>query len=229
MREVIASLPKRDAPWRILDAGCGLGTESVFWSTLRDDVEVIGTDIKPERVAVANGRQTAYESRIGKALNLCFLEQDVFSVLKTERFDLVWVMEAISHIDPAEKFLAAASENLGDSGYLVISDSHIWNPTMAWRVFRLRRRGVTLRTTKTIADGKYVTYAQERLLSVGWLSKKLKQLGFASVGAQLSVFFPPALARFPSVLPICARFDAMMNRIPVARNVGGIYTVVASK
>jgi 2-polyprenyl-3-methyl-5-hydroxy-6-metoxy-1,4-benzoquinol methylase len=130
MQELIASLPKRDAPWRILDAGCGLGTESIFWSTLRDDIEVIGTDIKPERVSVAKGRQKAYEHRIGKALNLCFLDQDVFSLLKTKRFDLVWVMEAISHIDPAEKFLAEVSENLGAGGHLVVSDSHIWNPAM---------------------------------------------------------------------------------------------------
>jgi 2-polyprenyl-3-methyl-5-hydroxy-6-metoxy-1,4-benzoquinol methylase len=229
MQEIIASLPKRDAPWRVLDAGCGLGTESIFWSILRDDIEVTGTDISPARVGVAKARQTAYEKHIGRTLNLCFLEQDVFTLLKTERFDLVWVMEAISHIDPAEKFLADASDNLDDSGHLVISDSHIWNPAMAWRVLRLRRRGVTPRTQKTTSDGQTVSYAQERLLTVGWLSSILKEVGFASVQTQLSVFFPPKLAASPSLFSACKLFDRIMNRVPAVRNLGGIYTLVASK
>jgi len=229
MQEIITSLPKRDATWRILDAGCGLGTEAIFWSTLRDDIQVIGTDISPQRVTVAKGRQTAYENRIGKPLNLCFLEQDVFSVLKSEQFDLVWVMEAISHIDPVEKFLTAASENLGQDGYLVISDSHLLNPAMAWRVFRLRRSGVELHTHKTTSTGKIISYAQEQLFTIGQLSRMLKQVGFSSVKAQLSVFFPPSLARFPWLFSFCTRSDAVLNRAPLIRNLGGIYTIAAAK
>ncbi len=77
-------------------------------------------------------------------------------MLKAERFDLVWVMEAISHIDPVEKLLAAVSENLGQDGYLVISDSHLLNPAVAWRVFRLRRGGVELHTHKTTSAGEII-------------------------------------------------------------------------
>jgi SAM-dependent methyltransferase len=171
----------------------------------------------------------AYERQFGKPLNVRFLEQDVFSVLGIEDFDVVWTMEAISHIDPAEQFLADVAKNLGDRGHLVVSDSHIWNPAMAWRVLKLRRRGVTLRTQKTTSGGQTVSYAQERLLTVRWLSSMLKQVGFSSVRAQLSVFFPPVLAQSPYLLPACALFDRIMNRIPVIRNVGGIYTVVAGK
>jgi SAM-dependent methyltransferase len=153
----------------------------------------------------------------------------VFGVLDSEQFDVVWTMEAISHIDPAEQFLADVAKNLGDRGHLVVSDSHIWNPAMAWRVLMLRRRGVTLRTQKTTSGGQGVSYAQERLLTIGWLSSILKEVGFASVQTQLSVFFPPSLARSPSLLAVCALFDKVMNRVPVIRNVGGIYTLVASK
>jgi 2-polyprenyl-3-methyl-5-hydroxy-6-metoxy-1,4-benzoquinol methylase len=229
MQALISSLPPRGSPWRVLDAGCGVGTEAIFWATLRDDIEVIGTDIRESRLNAARARQATYESRLGKRLKLSFLQQDVFKVLRDERFDLVWTMEAISHIDPAEKFLADVSENLGDRGHLVVSDSHIWNPIMAWRVRKLRRQGVTLRTHKTISGGQTVSYAQERLLTVRWLSSMLKQVGFASVQTQLSVFFPPNLARSPGLLAACALFDRVMNRIPMIRNVGGIYTLVASK
>ena len=180
-------------------------------------------------VALKTARHLAYERHLGNVLNVRFLEQDVFSVLDAEQFDVVWTMEAISHIDPAEMFLVGVFKNLRASGHLVISDSHIWNPAMAWRVFKLRHQGVALRTTKTTSDGETVTYAQERLLSVGWLTRALKQAGFASVRTQLSIFFPPVFAQFPFMRPFCARFDTLMNQVPVIRNVGGIYTLVAGK
>ncbi len=229
MVRLLKSLPKRESPWRVLDAGCGLGTESIYWSTVRDDVEVLGVDLSARRLSVAQARHMVCERLLGRPLNVRFLEQNVFSVLNSEEFDIVWTMEAISHIDPAEQFLADVSENLGDRGYIVISDSHIWNPAMAWRVLNLRRREVALRTHKTTSQGETVTYAQERLLTVGWLSRTLTQVGFASVQTQLSVFFPPFFAQGSTSLRVCARFDTIMNGIPVIRNVGGIYTLVASK
>jgi SAM-dependent methyltransferase len=229
MVRLLKMLPTRDVPWQVLDAGCGLGTESIFWSTLREDVQVVGVDLSARRLDVAQARHMAYERQLGKPLNVRFLEQDVFSVLDAMQFDVIWTMEAISHIDPAEKFLADVSKNLGDRGYLVISDSHMWNPAMAWRVLKLRRRGVTLRTHKTTSGGQTVSYAQERLLSVRWLSSMLKQAGFASVQTQLSVFFPPNLARSPNLPTACALLDRVMNGVPVIRNMGGIYTLVASK
>jgi SAM-dependent methyltransferase len=229
MIRLLSALPKRNKPWRVLDAGCGLGTESIFWSTLRDDIQVLGVDLSARRLGVARARHAAYQRHFGRALHVRFLEQDVFGVLNGEGFDVVWTMEAISHIDPAERFIADSTNNLGDRGHLVISDSHIWNPAMAWRVLKLRRRGVTLRTQKTTSGGQTVSYAQERLLTVGWLSSILKEAGFASVQTQLSVFFPPKLAVSPSLLSACAVFDRVMNRVPVIRNVGGIYTLVASK
>jgi len=138
-------------------------------------------------------------------------------------------MEAISHIDPAEEFLTAVSENVGDRGHVVISDSHILNPAMAWRIFQMRRRGVEAHTHKATSTGETISYAQERLLSARQLSKMLKQAGFSSVQTQLSVFFPPRLARVPSLSSIGTGIDSILNKVPVLRNLGGIYTIVASK
>jgi SAM-dependent methyltransferase len=229
MQKVIAALPRRDTPWRILDAGCGVGTESIFWSTLRDDMEVTGVDINTERLNIAKARQTAYENRLGKPFNIRFLEQDVFNVLRVEHFDLIWVMEAISDIDPAESFLTCVSENLGSAGYLVISDSHILNPAMAWRIYKLRQRGVAAHTYKTTSTGETISYARERLFTVGQLSKMLEWAGFQSVQTQLSIFFPPAVAYSSFLFRVCVKCDYVLNKIPLLRHLGGIYTVVASK
>ena len=138
-------------------------------------------------------------------------------------------MEAISHIDPAEEFLTAVSENVGDRGHVVISDSHILNPAMAWRIFQMRRRGVEAHTHKAISTGKVVSYAQERLFTVGQLSRMLRQAGFPTVQVQSTVFFPPHLARVPSLFSIGTGIDSILNKVPVLRNLGGIYTIVASK
>jgi 2-polyprenyl-3-methyl-5-hydroxy-6-metoxy-1,4-benzoquinol methylase len=234
MLDLVRALPRRDASAcaaraRILDAGCGIGTESIFWSVLREDVEVTGVDIAQERLEVAKARQAAYERRLGRALNLRFHEQDVLSALGGERLDLVWAMESISHIDPAQEFLARAYESLSAGGTLVISDSHILNPAMAWRVLRLRASGVQERTSKTLASGESLSYAQERLFAVGQLARMLREAGFRSVSSQLGIYFPPALARSLSALMVCARVDSLLSQVPLVRNLGGIYTMAARK
>jgi 2-polyprenyl-3-methyl-5-hydroxy-6-metoxy-1,4-benzoquinol methylase len=229
MVRLIMSLPKRNIPWRVLDAGCGVGTESIFWCTLRDDIEVVGVDVRVSRLNVAEARRIRYEQRLGKSVNVRFLEQNIFRTLKEEHFDLVWTMEAISHIDPAEEFLIAVSENLSERGYLIISDSNILNPAMAWRILNMRCRGMAAHVHKSTSSGEIIPYAQERLLTVGWLSKMLRQAGFSLVQSQLSIFFPPILGRVHTLFSICTWVDAVCDRIPLVRNLGGIYTTVASK
>jgi SAM-dependent methyltransferase len=228
MLEIVTGLPRRGTPWRVLDAGCGMGTESIFWSTLRSDVEIVGVDIHSERLDVARARQRAYERRLGRSLGLCFLCQDIFQVLRARSFDLVWSMESISHIDPAEGFLRRVSEALDSPGYLVISDSHLCNPAIAWRVWRLRARGIAERT-RTMVGEQCLSYAQERLFNVNKLSRLLRSAGFRSIRNQLAVYFPPILARFSPVFRVCMWFDALLSQVPLIRNLGGIYTIVASK
>lgn len=229
LARLLRRLPSREAPWRVLDAGCGMGTESIFCAALRDDVHVTGVDISSERLGVARARIPIYERCIGRPLRTHFVEQDVFSVLGLEQFDLIWSMEAISHIDPVEQFLVATHESLRQAGHLVISDSHALSPAMAWRVFVLRMRGVPQHSQKRTSGGQHISYAHERLLSVGRLARMLKVSGYASVRTQLSVYFPPALARFPRLFRTCVWGDHVLNRVPGVRWIGGTYTVVATK
>jgi len=86
-----------------------------------------------------------------------------------------------------------------------------------------------LHTHKMTSTGKIISYAQEQLFTVGQLSGMLKQMGFSSVKAQLSVFFPPHLAQFPWLFSLCTRSETVLNRVPLIRNLGGIYTIVAAK
>ncbi|MCB0195306.1 MAG: methyltransferase domain-containing protein [Anaerolineae bacterium] len=229
MQQLILSLPRRDTPWRLLDAGCGLGTESIFWSTLRDDVEVVGVDVSTERLETAQARLETYQKRVGKTLNVCFVEENIFTILDSQQFDLVWTMEAISHIDPAESFMQHVFNNFSPHGHLVISDSHILNPAMAWRIYKMRQHGVVERTQKATTTGEVIPYAQERLFRVNQLVKILKEIGFHSVESQLSIFFPAHIALYKNTFSFCKRLERLLNRFPGIRNLGGIYTVTAEK
>lgn len=229
MVALLSQLPRREQPWRLLDAGCGVGTETLLWASLRPDIAVVGVDISPERLDTAVARQAHHEQKLGRPLNVQFLDANVFDVLQTQPFDMVWTMEALSHIDPAEAFLTAVAANIGPSGALVISDSHLANPQMAWRIYKIRQRAPdgSYKTSKTTSSGESISYANERLFTVGRLATMLRQTGFKTVETHLHIFFPPSFARHPRLFAWSRGVDGVLGQMPLVRNLGGIYTVVA--
>lgn len=229
MVELALSLPPRDKPWQILDAGCGVGTEALLWASLRSDVTVMGVDASSERIAAAKSRLHFYQRIVDHPLSVSFSDLDVHEVIANQSFDLIWAMESLSHIDPAEQFLAGAYDCLAAGGRLVISDSHLWNPVMAWRIFKLRHHGVSPRTQKRLPSGKTISYAQERLFGIGHLTRLLTKIGFEAPDTQLSVFFPPNWSRYSFLFRLGLRIDSIGNVVPGLRNLGGIYTLAASK
>ncbi|MEM7799220.1 MAG: class I SAM-dependent methyltransferase [Chloroflexota bacterium] len=225
MVDAIATLPINGGQYRILDAGCGVGTETLMWGIQRDDLSVVGVDVHSDRLNAAQGRVGSWSERMGRPLDISFAQADIFKILASERFDLIWTMEAISHIDPAEKFLEDAFKSLNRGGRLVISDSHFLNPKMLWRIFKLRLNDRRVTTKKTLETGETITYAHERLFSVPGLDRLLKGVGFKTVEAQLSIFFLRNMLKSPS----WQSADQYLNQMPLVRQLGGIYTVVATK
>jgi 2-polyprenyl-3-methyl-5-hydroxy-6-metoxy-1,4-benzoquinol methylase len=225
MLGMLRSLPMRDRPWRLLDAGCGVGTEAIFFSSSRSDLEITGADIAERRLTAANARKTAYETYLHRALSIRFTTQDVFELLRSQRYDLIWSMESISHIDPAEEFIEHAYRSLEDHGSLVLSDSHQLNPVVFLMALKHQRRGGH-RDTRKVVGGESISYARERVFSVPHLVSLLKAAGFHQVRSQLSIFFPKQLSHFINLL---GPWDSFWNRIPFLRYVGGIYTITARK
>jgi 2-polyprenyl-3-methyl-5-hydroxy-6-metoxy-1,4-benzoquinol methylase len=219
------TLPVRSQPWRILDAGCGVGTESLLWSAMREDVTVLGVDVHSPRLETAVTRLPEWEKRLKRPLSIQFQVGSIFDILAAESVDLIWTMEAISHIDPAEQFLQAAWQALNPGGILVISDSHLASPAMAWRIYQMRRRGIAERTMKTMPGGETISYANERLFTVPLLTRLLYQAGFKTVQTQISIYFPPRLL----ASTIFQAADRTLNLLPLVRYLGGIYTISAHK
>ena len=225
MVNLLRSLPAGDRPWRVLDAGCGVGTESIFFGSTRSDLEITGVDIADRRLTAANARKKAYESFLDRALSIRFTNQDVFELLRSQRYDLIWSMESISHIDPAEEFISSAFRSLENRGSLVISDSNKQNPVVLWRSRKHQRKGGN-RDMRKVAGGNSISYARERVFSVRELASLLRAAGFEGIRSQLSVYFLPQMTSFTGLL---RHWDFFLDRIPLLRYVGGIYTITASK
>lgn len=225
MVNLLRSLPVRERPWRLLDAGCGVGTESIFFSLSRPDLDITGVDIAERRLSAAKARKEAHEVHLGRPISSRFTSHDVFDLLRSQHYDLIWSMESISHIDPAEKFVEDAFQSLEALGSLVISDSHQLNPVVFLRALKHQRRGGH-RDTRKVVGGNSISYARERVFSVPHLVSLLKAAGFHQVRSQLSIFFPKQLSHFIDLL---GHWDSFWNRIPFLRYVGGIYTITARK
>jgi hypothetical protein len=61
------------------------------------------------------------------------------------------------------------------------------------------------------------------------LSALLEQVGFRVAKVQLSVFFPPSFARYERLFQMSKQLESLAGRMPLLRNLGGIYTIVARK
>jgi 2-polyprenyl-3-methyl-5-hydroxy-6-metoxy-1,4-benzoquinol methylase len=226
MVRLLRSLPTRDRPYRLLDAGCGVGTESIFFSLCRSDVEITGSDIREEtRLRAAKLRKTAYEAHLDRGLSIRFTNQDVFELLRSQHYDLIWSMESISHIDPAEKFIEDAFRSLEGGGSLVISDSNKKNPAVWLHSLKHQWKGGS-RVIRTVVGKDSTPYARERVVSVPHLVSLLEAAGFRQIKSQLSIYCPPFLA---FLVKDMRRWDLGWSRRRLLRDWGGIYTITASK
>lgn len=229
--EILRASPK---PLRILDAGCGYGTESYFAALMGHTV--LGAELVPERTEMARSRFSFFASTTDRKLDADFVCANIFELLAgSEKFDVIWVMEAISHIYPQEKFISLARRALTDQGRLVISDPNRVNPVSLWRSIRIR--GTVMHHPHTRFNdphtGQPVEYGQEQITSPRSLARMLLRFGFEVLSISMSGFMgttllPQKLLVNSGMKRILRKLPHVMKHIPLLRNLGGIYTLVAA-
>jgi len=152
----------------ILDAGCGIGSESIFCGLL--GAKVRGIDISKNRLSCARVRKLYYEKKFNKKINVKFELKNIFDV--DGKYDIIWVNEAISHISPAEKFLELSYNLLKKGGSLIITDSNKLNPYIYIRIKKeQKKRGGTLLKVKDPTTDKQISYAVERCFTISQIKK----------------------------------------------------------
>lgn len=211
---------------KILDAGCGLGSDSILCGILGADAT--GVDLSEERLAVANKRFSFYESKLGRSINTKFLAKSVFDF--AENYDIIWSRQSISHVDPAAKFVEFAYSHLNKEGKLIINDSNGLNPYVYIQAKREHWRSGGIHTTKkNPKTGEAVSYARERMFTVLSIEDILRRSGFQIDAVDVRGFCPYLSFPHYKSKGISYYLNSIFHRIPGIRMFGGTYTVVGVK
>jgi len=203
---------------RILDAGCGLGSELLLFA--RRGCQCVGVDLHKNRFPAAKERVAFWKLED----SVEFVAGDVCS-LELGMFDAIFSMEALTHISPINSFLQRSAQNLNGGGLILLTDPNPLN--LYWQIYVLKVRGLRKHyyITDSLAGGK-LRYANERLISPNFLKRTLRKYSVHTCENHFSIFAPPFLYTwFPSI----EKIDFFLRRIPVLRNLGAIYTVIAKK
>ena len=173
LREVLALIARMDSP-RVLEVGCGTGTESL-WMALKGAL-VEGIDLQGSRLAVAEARKRIIQSGLDRDLRVSFQRSSILTYEATELYDVVWMEQAFHHLEPRDEVIERVRALLRPGGHVVISESNGRN--LALQLQLLRARG--LRTVKTYMDedGVEHPYGDERVLSGAKISKLFRLEGF---------------------------------------------------
>lgn len=144
---------------RVLDAGSGFGTYAMLFAAMGADVT--GADLRPDRLEVAQRRLEVHRERTGESLAVRYQRADLTGPWNGD-YDLVWVYNALSHIDPLDAFLDRVRRHLRPGGVLVVGDINGRHPAHRRRLARLRSE---VHQEYVAPDGRRAAYAVERMFS----------------------------------------------------------------
>lgn len=144
----------------VLDVGCGMGGSAIFLSEALG-AHVTGITISPVQVELGN----ALAKQRGADVRL--VQMDAEALDMKERFDVVWSVEAISHLANRKDCLRSIAHVLKSGGRLVIAD---WfkSPTATAEEERLYLEPIerAMLVPKLDAPGVYADYIRQAGLTV---------------------------------------------------------------
>jgi 2-polyprenyl-3-methyl-5-hydroxy-6-metoxy-1,4-benzoquinol methylase len=199
---------------KLLEVGCGCGTEAV-WAALHG-ASVTGIDICAELLAVAQHRLAWLDNQIGRSLQCRFLRGSIFD-LDDGPFDVVYIEQALHHIEPREVLIEKLSTLIAPCGHLIISEANGWNPFLQVRLFHMR--GI-----RTIITHDGHMWGHERI-TVPWaLIRQFRRHGLIPVALNYYRALPNVAAAdkllsldraLPQILrPLFTHFNLMLRKRP---------------
>jgi len=165
---------KKNQGCRVLEIGCGCGTESLWLGM--NGARVIGIDLQRDRLEVARSRLDHLCREIKIDCDVQFHELSVFDALNLGKFDLIWMEQAYHHVEPREEFLRLLTDLVKPGGTVIISESNAFNPLLQFQYFM--QRGFETIKEYTDKNGNSHTYGNERITTAARLCKDLEQVDF---------------------------------------------------
>ena len=158
---------------RVLEVGCGCGSESLYFGLV--GAEVTAIDVSPKRLAVAAFRKKFVEKNLQLTANTEFKNQNILDITKKESFDALWLEQAFHHCEPRGEVVAAIAQLLKPVGRVFISEANPWHPLISLGLFL--KRGTKTIKTYLDEDGNERQYGNERIITKSGLAKNLADVG----------------------------------------------------
>jgi len=209
----------RDGMPRVLDCGCGLGSESIACALI--GAKVVGIDLDKERLSVAKKRLGYYKGKFGINLDLDFVCKEILKYEPNVKFDILYAKEFISHVWSLPAFLKLASKVLREHGHLIVTDANLYNPYVAFKAY-LDHRSTLFTTVHDPETGKKVPYAIERLFSPRYVAEVFTQNGFRPTSLTIFGYSPPVPQNF---LSVTRKLEEVISKVPI----GTVYEIAGVK
>ena len=179
---------------RVLEIGCGIGTDTVNFA--RHGADVVAMDISRESLAIAQQRAEVF----GLADRIRFVQgnaEELRSIVPAERFDLIYSFGVIHHTPHPDRVFAALPGYAGPGTVVKVMLYH----RRSWKVFWIvlaHGRGRFWKTSELVArhseaqTGCPVTYTYTRRQG----SRLLEGAGFRVRSAAIEHIFPYRIADY---------------------------------
>jgi SAM-dependent methyltransferase len=185
MQEVMALLAARPRS-RVLEIGCGTGTESLWMAMHGAAVDAV--ELTQERFVVANARKAVLERDLGRPLDCTFINVSLLDIEPEAPYDIVWMEQAFHHLEPRDVVVRKVAALLKPGGHVVISEANALNPLLQMQMFR--QRG--FKTVRHFEDheGRRHPYGDERIVGAGRLARLFGREGVRTVSIDHYRLFP---------------------------------------
>jgi SAM-dependent methyltransferase len=166
--ELTALIKARQRP-RVIEVGCGCGTESL-WAALQG-ARVTAIDISRDLLAIAEQRLGWIERHTGRRLDCSFLDRSILDTDDLAPCDLVYMEQAFHHLEPRAEVVRQTARLVAPGGRLIIAEANGWNPLIQLEL-------LALRGTRTIITRDGHSWGHERITVPAALIRQFRGQGF---------------------------------------------------
>lgn len=183
--EILALIKQLKSP-KVLEVGCGCGTEALWFAL--NGAEVTAIDISHDFLETANERKEILQKTLNensaepRQLHCDFKYSTILSLDDDVQFDIVWMEQSFHHLEPRAEVLEVLKKIVKKNGYIVFSESNAWNPLI--QAFLIKFRGFN-----TIIEYEGHMLGNERILTPMKLKNLIKD-SFDIVSVRYFRLFP---------------------------------------
>jgi 2-polyprenyl-3-methyl-5-hydroxy-6-metoxy-1,4-benzoquinol methylase len=193
---------------RALEIGCGLSADS-HWMALRG-ASVLAIDANSRWISGAKALSDIVRSRFSAPLDIEIRKENVFNV--TGSFDLIYMKEALHHIEPRSEIAGKLASLLAPGGSVVVLEPNAINPII--QAAMIKRRGgfnTVICKRDPITNERFI-YGNERILLPSSIRKLFSTAGIEG-RTRLFRILPTALSNVRPLTAIASWLESKAERI----------------